>query len=653
MISTKLYTSRSHRRLAKVAGAVLAASLLIASPGAMALDKNQIIQMSKLGLDDKALVGAIDGSGDELQLTPEDLGELRLQGVSDKVIEHLKKSGRVSDTVKTTKVPKTTPKDVAPALGDGVAPAPAPADGETEEEKAERERIAKERDAEIVRKAEELNKEKAAAAQRDSKIEQVGRRLVEAEDLLDSNENMDGARIYLEFLSLNPEEGSENWYEAKFGLARALYQQGILSGASTPLLEVLLAGADKKHFGAAFKMLEDLTRKIGYRPPILEELPQLYIGDTSAEFQANFNYYMGKFFFDYNRSDLAIEFLTKVPKGSPDYPEALYVMGIARLDPSVNDTAGALYNFQNAIIAGESEPGGNQEILQLGYLALARTWYEVGLYDVALFYYQKIPNASSRNAEATFETSWTYFLKNDYKRALGIFHTLHSPYYSQWYYPDLYILEATVYVNLCKFPQAKIALAEFQKRFLDKQPRLNEYLTTTTEPKAYWEAMMGIKTLKADSPLPRMFAEAVLDDTEFYNTYTVVQNLQNEKAALQANVSSLGEFGQSVLDRVDEQLNTKIEEGGILVQQKLSELDKELTDWDLKATQISFDIESEDKRQLEAQLLNKAPVVAKADTGTTFLIVADDWQAWDFEGEYWIDEVPNYRSSLRTECIEQ
>ncbi|MEZ4461256.1 MAG: hypothetical protein R3E66_16365 [bacterium] len=648
----KFNTSRANRRLAKLAGAVLAASLLVASPAAFALDKNQIVQMSKLGLDDKAIMGAIDGAGAELKLSPEDIGELRLQGVSDTVIEHLKKSGRVSDTVTTTPT-KTPTKDVTKPVGDGIEPAPAPAEGETEEEKAERERLQKERDAEILKKAEELNQQKAAEEQREARIEQVGRRLPEAAELTDSGDNMEAARIYLEFLSLNPEEGSEKWYEAKFGLAKSLYQQGILSGASTPLLEVLLAGADKKHFGEAFKMLENLTREIGYRPPVLEELTQLYVGDTSAEFQANFNYYMGKFFFDYNKSDLAIEYLTKVPQGSPDYPEAMYVMGIARLDPAVNDIAGALYNFQSAIVAGEAEPGGNAEILQLGYLALARTWYEVGLYDVALFYYQKIPNNSSRNAEATFETTWTYFLKNDYKRALGSFQTLHSPYYAKWYFPDLYILEATVYVNLCKFNQAKIALAEFQKRFLDKQPRLSEYLMQTTEPKAYWEAMMGMKSLNDNSPLPRMFAEAVLDDIEFYNIYTVVQNLQNEKAALQANIGSLGEFGQSVLDRVDEQLNTKIEEGGILVQQKLSELDKELTDWDLKATQISFDIESEDKRQLEAQLLNKAPTAAKVDTGTTFLIVADDWQSWDFEGEYWIDEVPNYRSSLRTECIDQ
>lgn len=640
---------------ARIIAGMALVGVFTTAPDVLALDKNQIVQMTKLGLDDKAIKGAIDGAGSELQLSAEDVGELRLQGVSDEVIDHLKKTGRVAG--------EGPAKDPAPAPGPGpgpapgpapdvsLEPAPAPSEDESEEERLERERIAKEYEEEVMRKAEELNRQKAQESEREQRLAQMARKLPEASELVDSSRNMEAARLYLEFLSLEPDPESEEWYEARFGLARALYNQGILSGATEPLLEVLLAGADRPHFVAAFAMLRDLTKEIGYRPPILEELTQLYIADLGPEFQASFNYYMGKFFFDYSRSELAIEFLQKVPPTSEEYPESLYIMGIARLDPAVNDYAGALYNFQNAIEAAEASSEQTSEILQLGYLALARTWYEFGLYDVALFYYQKIPKNSSRNAQSTFETTWTYFMKNDFKRALGSFHTLNSPYYSKWYYPDLYVLEATVYLNLCKFDQSQIALAQFQKEYMDLQPRLTTFLTDNTEPKQYWDAMMNVG--KNNQALPPIFANAVLDTLEFYNIYGVVKNLRQEKAALQSNMTALGEFGQTVLDRVDEQLNTKIEEGGILVQQKLSELDRELTDWDLKATQISFEIDSEGKRQLEAQLLNQNQSQELTDTGTTFLVVADDWQSWGFEGEYWIDEVPNYRSSLRTECIEQ
>lgn len=642
---------RFHQHLAKWATAAVAASLVALSTApAFAIDKNQLIQMAKLGLDDKAIIAAIDSSSaNELQLTPEELGELRLQGVSDTVIAHLKAAGRVKGSGS-----KPKSGDPAPAPGDtSLEPAPAPAEGETDEDRREREAEAKAREAEILEKAKEINQQQKQEEFRAGKLQGLARKLPEVAKLVERGDNMEAARRYLEFIDLAPDETSAEWYEAKFGLAKALYQQGILSGASTPLLEVLLAGADKPHFKEAFYMLEVLTREIGYNPPILEELTKVYIGDTNSEFQNDFNYYVGKFFFGYRKSDLAIQFLSKVTKDAPDYPEALYVMGVAQLDEKVNDTAGALKNFQGAAQAAEAAPGGNEEILQLGLLALARTWYEVGLYDVALYYYQKIPRASARNAEATFEQAWTYFVKNDFRRALGVFHTLHSPYFTKWYFPDLYIMEAAVYVNLCKFERAQIAMAEFQKRYLDKKPRLDAFLAETTEPEAYWTAMVTYQGQDGDTGIPAMFMNAVLDDLEFYNMYNVVKNLRKEKRALEGNISALGEFGQSVLDRVNEQLKTKIEAGGILVQQKFTEMSQELLNWESQTTKLSIDIDSEEKKQLEQRLRNPDWTPAKAGGGTAFLVVADDWQRWDFEGEYWIDEVSNYRSSARTECVEQ
>ncbi len=634
-------------RVTRMIGFLAATLVFSVATNAFAIDKNQLIQMAKLGLDDKALIASIDSSSaDELSLTPEELGELRLQGLSEAVLSHLKSSGRVKGAKKAPEV-----KDDKGTGDVNLDPAPAPNEDESEEDKKAREAEAKARENEIVKKAEELNQAKDDAVVRDSQLKQATAKLADYKSDVESGDNMKAARGYLEFLSLNPEPTSDAWYAAKFGLAKSLYQQGILSGASRPLLEVLMAGSEKPHFKEAFKMLQVLTRKVGYRPPVLEELTKLYVGDKNDDFKNEFNYYMGKFFFDYNRADLAIKYLSNVEDGSADYPESRYVMGIAQLDESVNDIGGALKNFQGAIVSAEKSKKENQDILQLGYLALARTWYEVGLYDVALFYYQKLPADSSRNAEATFEQAWTYFLKNDHNRALGVFHTLNSPYYSKWYFPDLYVLESTVYLNLCKFEKSQIALAEFKKKYLHKLPRLKKVLTETKEPAAYWTMMMDYKP--SEKGLPQLYYNAVLDDLGFFNIYQVVKTLRSEKRALEANISSLGDFGQVVLDNVSGQLKAKIEEGGILVQQRLSGIDRELEDWSLKATQIEFDIDSEEKRQLEKKLLNPDWEPAIAGAGSTFFVVADDWQRWDFEGEYWLDEVPNFRSSLRTECVDQ
>lgn len=652
----KQFNSGKSRRGGRLRGIKRAlACLLVAvicsvpAVNASALDKNQIVQMTKLGMENGAIKGAIDGAGSDLKLSAEEIGELRAAGVDEEVIAYLEATGHTEST--ETDAPDDTAQAPAPdpSADDSAGPSPAPAPGIEEEGETLSKDELEER---ISERAAQLNAEKKAEAAKQQKIAAAARKLPGAEQKLSAGDNMGAAKVYLGFLDLGPAADSDEWYEAKFGLARALYGEGILSGAAGPLLDVIMAGAQRTHFKKAFGMLEELTKRIGFQPPMLEEMTKFYIGDMNPEFKDEFNYYLGKFFFDYGRNDLAEEYLSKVSSGSDDYPEALYVMGIAQLGQQAK-MGKALKNFERAIVAGENEPGGNQEILQLGYLALARVFYEVGYYDVALYYYQKIPTDTSRNAHATFETAWTYFVKNDYKRALGAFQTLHSPYYDDWYFPDLYILESTVYLNLCDFKKSKQALAKFQTDYLDPQPRLDKFLQETSEPSAYWKAVVEYYSdspSEASKALPEIFIRPVLADLGFHRLYEVIRTLQAERSALQANISTLGEFGNVVLDGVEMQLQTKIAEGGILVQQKLSQVNKELQDWDIKATQISFDIDSEEKDQLQARLLNKDATQGGPQQGTTLLVVADDFTPWPFEGEYWSDEVTNYRSQLQTQC---
>ena len=117
----------------------------------------------------------------------------------------------------------------------------------------------------------------------------------------------------------------------------------------------------------------------------------------------------------------------------------------------------AVQSFQNAIVATE-ENGSDPEIRDLGYLALARIAYDSEQHDAAIYYYRKIPKGSYKRATAFYESAWVYFVKGDYSRALGTFQTLHSPYFEHQFYPELWILEATVYMNTCRFGDAEESL---------------------------------------------------------------------------------------------------------------------------------------------------------------------------------------------------
>jgi len=150
--------------------------MLVTTASAFAIDKDQLIQMAKLGLDDKAIIAAIDSSGpNELKLSKEELGELRLQGVSDTVIAHLKASGRVDGGDATA---PADPDGPAPPDGDtSLEPAPAPAEGETEEDRLEREAEEKAREKEILEKAKEINQQQKQEDFRKGKLQGLARKL--------------------------------------------------------------------------------------------------------------------------------------------------------------------------------------------------------------------------------------------------------------------------------------------------------------------------------------------------------------------------------------------------------------------------------------------------------------------------------------------
>ena len=685
----------SKKAMSRWCVAVVSACLMLTTVGvesASALDKNQLVQMSKLGLDDKAIKGAIDSAGDELMFSEEELKDLEGQGVSKSVIEYLRQTGHVKAPAGGTTDPGVAP-DPGVVPDPGVAPGPGgPAPGEEPETN---QGLKAEEVAKLIELIKGLESEKKQAEQQlAASSTQVTKAIANVQD--DRN-NMEAARQCLAYqvshraymqqiadfssrlaeLKVDPKalgvtvtmtvspEVDRGLYEANYCLARALYNEEIYSGASRPLVGVLEAGAgpNRPYFKDAFYMLEDVTAKIGYRSPSLESVTATSLKNFNQEFNDDFNYYFGKFFFDYNRMEEARGFLKKVSRTAPDYPEARYLEGVSVLGTvqSQEDlykvAKDALTAFQDAIVSAEQEQGGNEEILQLGYLALARTFYELGYYDVALYYYQKLPTESSRNAEAKLEQAWTYFLKNDHKKALGVFHMLGSPYYEKWFFPDLDLLEATIYLNLCRFEESNVALAELDSKYLSKQDVLRKFIEemSAKEPAETWTTLVTYYQDgkgETGTGLPRMFADAVLDDIAFYNTYKQVQALRAERDALKANIGALGEFGQEVLARVEESLQIKVDEGGLLILQELSEIDQELGALKTQALQVSFDIKKEEKQELQRKLAGEEELTGTAD-GTTLLIVADDWHPWPFEGEYWLDEVANYRGNLRTECVEQ
>ena len=150
-----------------------------------------------------------------------------------------------------------------------------------------------------------------------------------------------------------------------------------------------------------------------------------------------------------------------------------------------------------------------------------------------------------------------------------------------------------------------------------------------------------------------MFANAVLDDLAYFNTYKVINVLQKERNQLKGNIGSLGEFGQGASSVSSNSSTRRFKRVAFSCSAASTRSTKNYS-ITMRRRRRFPSISTKRNRNASARSSRIARLTSPGpQKGTTLLIVSDDFTPWPFEGEYWLDEVTNYRSRLRSECVEQ
>ncbi len=614
------------------AAATLGMGLFALGPAALSVTKEEVMTLARLQMPDDQIISAIDRDKSVFELSVAEILELKQAGVSEGVIKHM-----------------LATKDLYGAKdGDGATgPTTTLPVQETPEDKAAREERMRQEAAKLL-----AEKRAAEQAQRKAFAQGV---LAKGRKLGDEGRYVAAIQAFENFMDQgNFPPDSEEAYFARFGIANALVKAGLLQSAASQLVDVVLEGPDKPFFQIAFKQLRSLRKRIDYSPPQLERLADVAnrITGFSQSFQDEFNYVMGEFFHEGTEWATAQAFLDAVSKDSPDYAKSQYLKGFMEVQGNLFKSA--VGSFQNAIIATE-ENESDPEVRDLSFLALARIAYRIGDYDAAIYYYRKIPQGSYKQATAFYESAWVYFLKGDYSRALGTFHTLDSPYFDHYFYPEMWILESTAYLNLCQFDRTKLALARFEKEILPLITPLESFLNKTTRPEDYYKAIVSTVSGEQRYQLPDKMVSAVLANVEFYNLYRTIKQIEKEIRRLNADGGRLGRFGADLLAKLHRLRGDRIRQIGFTTRLILSDTLKELQKFRTKYIELGIDIEDleieeRDRRQAAIDRGEEPAEDGSVEKSGTVAIVGSDTWRWPFENEYWSDEIGAYRSFVKDKC---
>ncbi len=625
----------------------LVGSCVIASSSspAFAVTKEEIMTLAKLGISADEIIKAIDKDRTVFDLSVAEILDLKKANVPEAVIKYMletpKKFGGPGATggseVKAPEVPTETPEQIA----------------------AREERLRQE----SARLLEE--KRKAEEAQRKAYADGVLKR---GRDLADKGKYVEAIKAFESFVAQgNFASDSEEAYFARFGIANALVKAGLYQAAASQLVDLVLEGPQRPFFQVTFQQLRELRKKVNYSPPQLERLVDFAGGveNFSEGFRDEFNYVVGEFFHEGRSVAQAEAFLSKVGPSSADYGKAQFLLGEFRVFLYNEDPSGSLAGrylqeavgaFQKAIIATE-ENGSAPEVKELSFLALARIAYQIGDYDAAIYYYRKIPQGSYKQVVAFYESSWVYFLKGDYNRALGTFHALDSPYFSHYFYPEMWILEATAYLNMCHFDRAKLALQRFEQETLPLIQPLENFLAATQRPEEFYNALVSVVKGEQRYGLPERLVAPVLANVEFFNLYQTVRQIDGEVARVRGDAAALGPFATSLLDNLTQLRQDRIREVGLTVRLILRDVLQEMQKFRTKFVALGVDMEDLAIEELDrrAQQGDGAGDDAAKDAekgGQSAIIGSDTWR-WPFEGEYWLDEIGSYRSVAADICVRE
>ena len=438
--------------------------------------------------------------------------------------------------------------------------------------------------------------------------------------------------------------------KAEYYIAQSLYKAGYKTAALQYFGEVFNSGKAHPYFLKATEGLVRLGTEMGDDTLIPELINRGYSEEFSklkAKTLNAINYMIGMVTHRRANYSEAREFLLAVSDKSPLYVKARYLLAIMSVKTAVEQQAedyseaiGYFTEIEKLLADKKSE--GEKKLYRLALLGKARAYYSQGDWGKSRTYYESVPRFSDDWWDAMFESGWAYFQDAEFGKALGMVHSIQSPYFDDRYRAESWVLKSTTYFQLCHFDRARKSLEWFFKIYDPMSEQLKPVLEgDLTDPE------MVELVEKGASDFPPEIRGQILSNRRFKKFLGVVRSIEDELAAATEKFPE-GAFKAYLLELLKDQRDQWYALTGKLVRDQLNRESAFLEDFLNQARIIKFETADAERKMLEAgKDITKGPRAR----GPRPFVPSARYQYWAFLGEYWIDELGYYEHSIKDECI--
>jgi tetratricopeptide (TPR) repeat protein len=454
-------------------------------------------------------------------------------------------------------------------------------------------------------------------------------------------------------------DSEANRQRAEFWMGKTLYHLHFYSASLSYFDRIVQKPSEHRYYNATLKWLSSLSRELPESAGILKKIgkyDRAQLEQPALEkIRDELYYLLGRFHYSQSNFKEAISLFSSVPSTSPFYARAKFMEGISYVRSYQGKPASEA--FKTLLRTAKDAPA-TAEIKQfeeLSVISLARVFYSTGQYDLSIKYYEQLWQDSPSWLPSLFEASWSYFMKNNYSKALGNIHTINAPFFDNEFFPESYILRAVIYFTNCLYDQSIEAIKEFNFKFTPIKAELDRILAQFKDMSEFYEFAQRIRQDRAGlSPQIARIAKHELSDKTVAKSFQYVDELERELRQVQGADPAwkATAIAGVVLQDLTLQKSLAQNESGQLAHRRIKRLSAEIQELQKQSIKVEYETINGQKNQLEAGL-RKEQLSVKTNVDQTKIDPDDEHLVWQFNGEYWRDELGYYRFRIKSACTGQ
>lgn len=454
--------------------------------------------------------------------------------------------------------------------------------------------------------------------------------------------------------------------EASISGARRIYQSGDKSHypqmvaeliqdhmyfSSIPFIKEYLANTSRVNDAAVDKVLDELVTEVGVKQ--FEVLPTNILEKSNAP---TMRYILARKAFRQGKYDQALKYLgNKIEDWHPVKPFTLLLEGSSYAVSKREDQA--IRAFKECIDISNTQINKTEDKDRIRQLKITRDYCVVGIsraqfsaqkYELAYSSYLDLPKSSYIWPEILFEEAWNSFYLKDYNRTLGKLVTYKAPVFNYVFNPEIEVLKALSYMELCLWDDSKKTVENFYTKYEQENQKFKSFIDSLG--KDYRQYYLLVKERAegkfGDNQILSTALASIGRDPaylELYDSFNAgrdeierLKGLPNDslKAALNENLKEalslqrnlIGSYIRGQLQLNAAQIVRAFEDMSYI---KLEVLSK-------RKTELYEDVSMRDANRKRGDIAH--------------LRRTDKQYFWNFNGEFWADELGDYVFSLKSEC---